>query len=88
MSGFAAPKVLSAFDPGWKSGESSTWLWFEYPDPGVLFGDSVALRGRGNEILKFRAIEGVGEAAERSKLDLDHIGDLPLIMQSGKLCGE
>jgi len=56
-SGSEAPKVLSAFDPGCRIGESSWLLWLEYREPGVaVLGEALGRRGRGNEILKLRAI--------------------------------
>lgn len=31
-------------------------LWFEYCEPGVVWGEALGLRGKGKEILKERAI--------------------------------
>lgn len=57
VGGSKAPSILSALEPGCKNGESSCWLLFEYSEFGVaLLGEALGRRGRGNEILKLRAI--------------------------------
>ena len=71
--GSEAPSVLSAFEPGWKKGESSTFSLSVYCDSDALLGEPLGLRGRGNEILKLRVIvhevnswTGLGEPRARS----------------------
>lgn len=81
VAGSEAPSILSALEPGCKKGESSCWLLFEYSELGVaLLGEALGRRGRGNEILKPRAIvvvidhdEEAGISEEKCKASIQEI---------------